>query len=320
MLAPALSDRPSDAALACLVLGGGAGPWRVPLVRLAGAACELWPAAGRVAEGRIAEASWRADGERCVVSIELPCEPPEAASEEAYRRLFHVLDALGYPHLLRTWNYLPGITAGEGEEERYRAFVRGRARAFAERLAPGAYPAATAVGCAGEHLLLHALAARSPGTALENPRQVPAWRYPPRYGKVAPAFARAVLLGDGLMLVSGTASIVGHRSRHAGELRQQLAEARRNLETLCAVAARRAGPGRLLLLRVYLRDQERLPELLAGLPAEPTRVVLAAEICRRELLVELEGVWAGGRGAAASDGGPEGRLSSVGGSPPAGGG
>ncbi|MCS6856026.1 MAG: hypothetical protein NZ523_14935, partial [Elioraea sp.] len=116
VLAPALSDRPSDAALACLVLGGGAGPWRVPLVRLAGAACELWPAAGRVAEGRIAEASWRADGERCVVSIELPCEPPEAASEEAYRRLFHVLDALGYPHLLRTWNYLPGITAGEGEE------------------------------------------------------------------------------------------------------------------------------------------------------------------------------------------------------------
>lgn len=306
LAAPLLSDEtPSSPPLAWLRFGGGEEPWRVPLPALAGPGGETWPASAGPAEGCEGALAWRSDGEHAFLALRLPDEAIEEAAERAYRDLLAALDALGFPHLIRTWNYFPRIGAGEGEEERYRAFVRGRARAFAGRLEPGRYPAATAIGSREPGLVVHALAARRPAESIENPRQVPAWRYPPRYGRVPPSFARATWAG-GALLISGTASVVGHESRHPGDLAAQFAEAWRNLEALCALAGERAGPGRLAALRVYLCDAGRLAELLARIPAGVPFVVLHGEICRRELLVELEGVWM--------------PLSSAGPSPPAGGG
>src|SRR3546814_7354125 len=68
------------------------------------------------------------------------------------------------------------------------------------------------------------LAARTPGTPVENPRQVSAYRYPRQYGPQQPSFARAMLPPPGSampLLLSGTASVVGHATAHVGELLAQ---------------------------------------------------------------------------------------------------
>src|SRR5690606_1613171 len=136
--------------------------------------------------------------------------------------------------LLRIWNYLDAITVGEGDLERYRQFCVGRARGLGsfdvDRL-----PAATAIGCRDGRRVLQVywLASHAAGTPLENPRQVAAYRYPRQYGPQAPSFARAMLppAGSDLpLLLSGTASVVGHETRHADDLAAQLAETFANFD------------------------------------------------------------------------------------------
>ena len=150
-------------------------------------------------------------------------------------------------------------------------------------------------------LRVYWLSAREPGVPLENPRQVSAFRYPRQYGPQAPSFARALLppLATGLpLLQSGTAAIIGHASQHTGALAEQLAETLTNLQSLVD-AARGQRPalsptlGSASLLKVYVRnagDLDAVAAQLAALPAAPAFVVLHAEVCRAELLVEIEGL------------------------------
>jgi chorismate lyase/3-hydroxybenzoate synthase len=228
----------------------------------------------------------------------------EAASAEAYRRLLGTVRPSSHPYLLRIWNYLGTINQGDGDGERYRRFCVGRAAA-ADAPFNAPPPAATAIGTpqATGAVQVIALCTRTPGIALENPRQTPAWQYPREYGPVSPGFSRGALVGagDGLrLLASGTASIVGHVSQHPGDAAAQLRESLLNLEALLAEGARHAGGRRFDVagceaLRIYLRDPADLPALRAGLHGalDESRVLfLHGDICRRELLVELEGVFA----------------------------
>lgn len=224
------------------------------------------------------------------------------AAAAAYRRILAFSRRRGYPFLLRTWNYFPAINDPAQGLERYQAFCQGRHRALAAATAgwESRLPAASALGTRAPGLLIYFLAAREPGVQVENPRQVSAFRYPRRYGPKSPAFSRAILkswgaIGGSHLYLSGAASIVGHATRHPADLDAQLRETLRNLETLLEEADRRAGaPRRLSLLKAYVRPplgaaglRERIAERFgADLPL----LVLQADICRRDLLVEIEGV------------------------------
>jgi chorismate lyase/3-hydroxybenzoate synthase len=225
----------------------------------------------------------------------------EAATAEAYTSLREWLAHSDTPHPLRIWNYLDGITEGEGDAERYRRFCVGRARGIGRTLAPGELPAATAIGHPQPtgYFQLYWLAAQQPGTPLENPRQVQAWRYPRQYGPQPPGFARALLPEtlDAPLLLSGTAAVVGHASQHGDSLEAQLDEVLANLDSLIATArvqrpALPSAPGAGTRLKVYVRDADAMPQmdalLAARLPAVP-RIVLHGHVCRRELLVEIDG-------------------------------
>lgn len=229
-----------------------------------------------------------------------PAGDLEAATRRGYVELLQAAQARGCPHPLRLWNFVPDINRGQGDAEQYVLFNRGRAAAFAGHgLATAAYPAATAVGVApGEPLAIVLLAGQAAPVAVENPRQTSAYRYPREYGPRPPAFARASLVPAGAtewLLISGTASIVGHASRHSG-VREQVDETLANLQALVATALA-ARPGRVpdpeQHWRVYLRRPADLPAVRArldvALPAPATITYLQAEICRRELLVEIEG-------------------------------
>ena len=220
------------------------------------------------------------------------------ATEHAYGLMQAQSHRLGFTHFVRIWNYFGAINAGEGDDERYRHFVAGRARVIAQPPAEG-YAAATAIGLPSppDQLHIHWLAAKQPGIAIENPRQVSAFEYPRDYGPVAPGFSRAMLVpGESpLLLISGTASIVGHASQHADTI-AQLDEILMNLDALITAAGARAHAradlGRDGLLRVYLRDPAEAGVVRAHLQrllgANACFMLLHGDVCRDDLRIEIE--------------------------------
>jgi len=225
-----------------------------------------------------------------------------ALARRAYDAVFAALRDAGRPPLLRLWNYLPHINDESSGLERYRQFNVGRQQAFVaagEQAFAGA-PAACTLGKAGGRLSLRFLAGHTRVVPLENPRQVPAWRYSRRWGPASPTFSRAVLAGAGpgrvALFVSGTASIVGEQTCHVGDVTAQAEETLANLRALLAVAAARSS-ARLdldaLALTVYLRHAADLEAVRAVLAAAAPRAAesalfVEADICRSELLVEIE--------------------------------
>ncbi len=281
---------------------------RVALEPLGTAPLEHWRGSAPVSRGRDGNGgddsiAWAEDGLLQFGALELDegGHDIEATAAAIYARMREFTGSRGYPHLLRIWNYLDGITAGDGDAERYRRFCVGRARGIGD-VDPATLPAATAIGRVdgARRLQVYWLAARTPGTPVENPRQLSAYRYPRHYGPQPPSFARAMLPPSAAMplLLSGTAAVVGHESRHAESMAAQLDETLRNFDSLLVAAhAHRPGlPARFgphTRLKVYVRDREQLAEVAALLdarldPAVP-RLLLHAAVCRRELRIEIDG-------------------------------
>lgn len=278
----------------------------VPLALLPGSGHgELWSSRLPVRHGWDGDAGWSENGEVMVLHLRLEehqLAPLADAVAGAYRGVAEVLARRGYPELLRVWHYLGDINQGEGDDERYRQFCIGRYRALADRPDfESRLPAASAIGSRCGGLTMIVLAGRQPGLQVENPRQVSAFRYPRAYGLRSPSFSRATLLpwADGVrLLVSGTSSIVGHATADAGDPLAQLRQTAVNLESLLAHAVRSRLPGRDPVeftaesYTVYLRHPEHLPRVqseLRRLFGDTPLQVLAGDICRRELLVEVEG-------------------------------
>lgn len=234
---------------------------------------------------------------------------------EAYEAIFEQLEAGKTRCPVRFWAFVPGIHDDLGGGlDRYMAFNAGRYAAFTARYGrPASFdvsvPTGSAVGICGEKFTLYCAAADEPGLPVENPRQVSAYHYSRRFGPKPPCFARATLLqGDGepLLLVGGTASITGEDSRHADALDAQVRETFYNLASVVASATGRCLPENAsaceteaLLhtfreLRVYytnLANRETLGELIrAAFPSRCRVEWIQALLCRRELLVEIEGV------------------------------
>lgn len=300
--APALLARPGT--LAVFTFDGRSAPaaadprqFGVLLAPLAGRApCERWSVAAEVRHGRDGDVRWACGGGWRFVAIEVDEDAHgdlEAATAHAYDRLLAHVAAQPEQHWLRIWNYLAAINAGDGDAERYRRFCSARARSMAahglER-----YPAATAIGHRGVRgrLQVYALCAVAAGVALENPRQVSAWKYPRRYGPVAPNFARAMQLPRGGLAISGTAAVLGSDSHHLHDVTAQAAEAIANLRALLA-GARLPPFAAASPLKVYVRDPADAASVSAvlahELAASVPRLLLQGDVCRRELLVEIDG-------------------------------
>jgi chorismate lyase / 3-hydroxybenzoate synthase len=263
------------------------------------AVLELWTSDGPVERGARGDFRFSHDGTHLFGMIQGEVAGDLAPVTRAlYDQLFALAEEAGYPHLLRVFNYLPGITRVEAGQERYRRFNEGRHEAFAARgRVVEAAPAACALGSAGDLQTLYFIAAREAGQPLENPRQISAYRYPTRYGRRSPTFSRALVAQDAagaMLFLSGTASIVSHESQHPGDPAAQLAETLRNLRALLT-ESRRQGyrfEERDLVLKAYLRRPEDRALVERGLAAAgmgSAPILLRAEICRAELLLEIEG-------------------------------
>lgn len=217
-----------------------------------------------------------------------------------YKSAIAVARDEGFPHIARMWNLFPEIHRPEKGLERYKAFCAGRAEGFEHAgFALGDdLPAASGVGTDGDGLLVMFVASQHPVRNVENPRQMSAFRYPDKYGPRSPSFARASIAdanGESLLFVSGTASIVGCESVHAGNLELQFRETMENLRAVCeaASAGRYASlcelPG--AVYRCYVRhpqDYATLREWFDETTGRARSVWLRGDICREELLLEIE--------------------------------
>ena len=236
----------------------------------------------------------------------MPADALRARVSEAYVAIGDALASFGR-HPIRFWNFIPDpAEIMDGGLDRYMIFNAGRLDGYTQwcsrsrELRP-ALPTASAVGIVGDDLVVHCLASDASGTPVENPRQRPAWRYSPRYGPVPPCFSRATIATVGnepLLLIGGTASIVGEDSLHEGDASAQLEETLKNLEALIDAAHGGAQAedalSHLIDLRAYVaraQDAALIRSVLAERCALAARVELTiARLCRQELLIEIEGV------------------------------
>ena len=218
-------------------------------------------------------------------------------------------------HPVRFWNFVPNIHTPSGDgTDRYMVFNAGRFAACEHwHGSPNAFDhtlaAASGVGILGSTLAIHCVAADTPGRPVENPRQVPAYRYSRRYGPRPPCFARATRVTRPIdaawwLFVAGTASIRGEDTAFVGDVVAQTTETFDNLDALldaseAAHATDRPGhhhgrPAHFTSLRVYVVQASDAPTVQALVEARYPDVhdieYAQAELCRTDLLVEVEGV------------------------------
>lgn len=235
----------------------------------------------------------------------------EKCAAQVYAALAEVIASRPNRHPVRFWNHIPDIRRSNAPGlDRYMIFNAGRFAACSAWFeSPEAFdrllPTASAVGHAGPDLVVHVLAADQPGKAVENPRQVPSYRYSRRFGPRPPCFARATAIqwgdaGATKLLVGGTASIRGEESIHVGNLAAQASETFENLQ---AVVRSAGGEGldAFEALRVYFvheADRRAIEKMVAAaFPHLSGIEFIRADLCRPDLIVEIEGV---ARGAGPS--------------------
>ncbi len=296
---------------------------RVPIVRLDSddSICDVWltDVGNQPKSGQYNAINYRYNDDLLFGVIELSeamfepnsdKTPFQQATESAYNQIFSLLDQMSFPYLFRVRNYMADINGKSFGLERYLQFNLGRQDAFLThgRDVEGNVPAACALGfeltavadsSKQNSLTISFLAGRILPQNIENPRQISAYQYPQQYGPRSPTFSRASLVSlgeDNILFLSGTASIVGHKTLHLGDVVAQTRETIDNIKAVITQVNRQLNEPQFDLSKlhytVYVRHLEDLDSIRTELKRHVgdalKAVYLQAYICREDLLVEIE--------------------------------
>jgi enamine deaminase RidA (YjgF/YER057c/UK114 family) len=245
-------------------------------------------------------------------------------SMDTFRKMCVEMRRCGFDtsDLLRTWLYQGSITRPEGATQRYKELNRARTdffngvqflRKFVPEGKKGVvYPASTGIGADGIGIWMASIAVRtdaekSPGLALvplENPGQTSAFDYGEAYSPQSPKFSRAMALVHGencRIYVSGTASINDSETQFVGDPAAQTRRTIHNIVDLISgpnlerhgLSGFDATLDDLASARVYIKREADYP-LVRSIVDEALRstpiVYTFTDICRDDLLVEIEGI------------------------------
>ena len=257
---------------------------------------EVWSVKGKVTRGRTGKTYWSKTSDLICLSYWLSaddCEQLEQSTYEAYLSLLSGLKDHGFAYPFRFWNYLPNINKGEGDDEIYKRFCTGRLKAFETlEIQPEHFPSASALGHLSKGAVFYVFASSSKPQHFKNNKQVNAYDYPRQYGVSSPSFARATALNlaaSPYLFISGTASIVGHKTIEVGNLERQLEVTASNIEYLLSTA--NPDNRSLATFKVYVRHSQHIQatkDWLAKHYPQVKTVITIADICRSDLLVEIE--------------------------------
>ena len=210
-------------------------------------------------------------------------------------------------NIYRQWNYIQGITVLNDGSQNYQEFNDARSIFYSSCSWDNGYPAATGIGTSRGGVMIEFSAIMDENVAnkpIDNPLQIAAHNYSQQVldGKVieelkertTPKFERARILGN-TIFISGTAAIKGEHSNHSTNAVEQTAETMEimdNLVTKENIPAENNG-SHYRFLRVYVKNEYDIPAVREYMETHyPTAVkhYLVADICRPELLVEIEGL------------------------------
>ncbi len=230
----------------------------------------------------------------------------------AFREMLNILSKSGFPlnAVVKQWNYLENILGFDTNKQRYQEFNNVRSEFYGRHFETAGYPAATGIGTKHGGIIMEVIAVNAPEAVslpLNNPEQVAAHGYSSRVlagenhqPKSTPKFERArylKLFGKKQLFISGTASIRGEKTEGAGNPAKQTRIAIENIQKLYTgkIVNEIAGSSVQPVYghaRVYLKNRKDFPlikrtfeDFYENLPV----VYLIADICREDLLVEIEG-------------------------------
>lgn len=242
------------------------------------------------------------------------------ASERAFKEANAILaqEGLSIHHIIRQWNYIENIAVVEDVEDapqNYQDFNDVRAHYYDQVEFKYGYPAATGIG---QHTggVIIGFIALSESKNIEvkpigNPGQIDAHKYSEfvlegnSEEKCTPKFERAKLVGIGsrnYIYVSGTASILGEKTMHAGDVEKQTLTTIENIRRLFSRENQEAlglnfdvTKIQFSHLRVYVKKMDDIPAVEKICKEElncKSSLFLESDVCREDLLVEIEGVFA----------------------------
>ena len=212
-----------------------------------------------------------------------------------------------FQDLVRTWFYIGDILRKEGNTVRYDLLNKVRNKFYAKVWGKDKqYPASTGIGMQEKGLIMEGIALKPSHKTnvirLENPLQKSSFNYRiPEERR--PKFCRAIVIENnnkGIIFVSGTASIRGEDICYAGDVEMQTFVTIENIEALIKKDnLKRYGINWDLLLKntafmkVYIKEKRYYPivrnicqQHFGNIP----QLYLLADICRPELMVEIEAV------------------------------
>ena len=221
--------------------------------------------------------------------------------------IFSMIDDLmrkeGFPieNIVRQWNYIERITDFDGSDQHYQMFNNSRSEFYAKADWRLGYPAATGIGAnlGGVVIDVDAVVLKNPSCAIvpiDNKLQVAAHAYSDTVleradkTKSTPKFERAKSInfanGKKIIYVSGTAAIRGEESLTGVGIDKQTRVTMENIDQLI-------GDADIKMLRVYLKNPESLDDvkaILAEIVPDIPISYMHADVCRDELLIEIEGI------------------------------
>jgi enamine deaminase RidA (YjgF/YER057c/UK114 family) len=229
----------------------------------------------------------------------------------AFEAMMRLLQQTGFPlgSVIRQWNYIENILLVENGLQHYQVFNDVRSAFYGDAFLENGYPAATGIGMNRGGVIIEFIAMLSDkavSVPVDNPNQVAAYRYSEnvlvgKKGiKTTPKFERARFLkteGVRHIFISGTAAITGEKSVAEHDASEQAGQTISNIRRLYSsgilaslgIGAHVAKPHHL---RVYVKNPSDFRCVREVCRAEFPGVGAAfiqADICRENLLVEIEG-------------------------------
>ena len=236
-------------------------------------------------------------------------------SREVFGKLENILAKYDYSvdDIVRQWNYIGNIVNYRLGKQNYQEFNDARTIYYNKGLWGNGYPAATGIGASFEGVIVSCIAFKNSSRRaiypIDNPLQVAAHIYSKSVliddavnaTKSTPKFERAKLIVTSrgvCCFVSGTAAIRGEQSVDACSVAEQTIRTIENIE--CLVSKEnllRSGCKpydlKYAKLHIFVKHAEDFESVRAEVAKVYPQVAVTysvADVCRSELLVEIEGI------------------------------
>lgn len=239
--------------------------------------------------------------------------PHSAQSNAVFGQIEEIFRLENFPlnSIIRQWNYIENISLINGGHQNYQVFNDSRSHFYGKADWTKGYPAATGIGTQSGGVMVEVIAISGKGlinNALDNPLQIAAHKYsqgvllgavdPCTQQRTTPKFERGRVIGTSgrqTIYISGTAAIRGETSLIADDVTEQTRITMENIDHLIApVNSPESGiSSEYKLLRIYVKNPSQMEEVRTYMKAnypDIKKIYICADICREELLLEIEGI------------------------------